>query len=300
MEFRTLRAYVEVVKQGGFSRAAEVLFSTQSTVSKAVKQLEDELGMVLLDRVGHRSKLTAAGKIVYRRAASMLVEREDLIAELDDLRGLKSGSLRIGFSVGSSILFAPLFATFRKRYPGVDVRFAVHGSKRLGEMLLAGELDLGAMLLPLPDELEWQYVHVEPLMVLMAKGHPLANCDKVDLTRLEDSPFILFEEDFALNQVILDACERRGITMDIVARSRQIDFIVELVALGVGIAFLPRMLLERRHHPSIRYALLDEPQTEWRIALAWRRGGYLSHAAREWLALTREVHATEPESDIGS
>ena len=55
MELRTLRAFVEVVKQGGFSQAAKVVFATQSTVSKAVKQLEDEVGVLLLDRVGHRA-----------------------------------------------------------------------------------------------------------------------------------------------------------------------------------------------------------------------------------------------------
>jgi DNA-binding transcriptional LysR family regulator len=148
------------------------------------------------------------------------------------------------------------------------------------------------MLLPVTEELEWQYVHVEPLMVVMAKDHPLVTAGKLDIKRVADVPFILFEEDYALNQVILDACMRRGLTAQVVAQSRQIDFIVELAALGVGVAFLPRMLLERRYHPSIRYALLDEPQTEWRIALAWRRGAYLSHAAQEWLALTREMHTT--------
>jgi DNA-binding transcriptional LysR family regulator len=69
MELRTLRAFVEVVRQGGFSQAAKVVFATQSTISKAIKQLEDELGLPLLDRVGHRSQLTTAGDIVYRRAA---------------------------------------------------------------------------------------------------------------------------------------------------------------------------------------------------------------------------------------
>ncbi len=77
------------------------------------------------------------------------------------------------------------------------------------------------------------------------------------------------------------------------AHSRRIDFVVELVALGLGVAFLPRMLMERRHHPSIRYAILDEPRTEWHIALAWRRGAYLSAAAREWLVLAREARAAE-------
>ena len=78
MEIRTLRAFVEVVRQGGFSQAAKTVFATQSTVSKAVKQLEDECGVLLLDRIGHRSKLTAAGEIVYRRAQRILAERDDL------------------------------------------------------------------------------------------------------------------------------------------------------------------------------------------------------------------------------
>ena len=298
MDLRTLRAFVEVVKAGGFSRAADSLFSTQSTVSKAIKQLEDELGAVLLDRLGRRSKLTAAGEIVYRRAQAILLERKDLIAELSDLSGLKSGSLRIGFSVGSSILFASLFAEFRQRHPGIDVRFALHSNKHLKEKLFAGELDLAAMLLPVSEELEWQHVHVEPLMVVMAKDHPLATLEKLELKGVADVPFILFEEDYALNEVILDACKRRGITARVAARSRQIDFIVELAALGVGVAFLPRMLLERRYHPSIRFALLDEPHTQWRIALAWRRGAYLSHAAQEWLALTREMHATDVDPTL--
>ena len=108
-----------MVRRGGFSQAAKVVFATQPTVSKAVKQLEDELGVPLLNRVGHRSELTAVGNIVYRRAVSLLSEGEDLIAELDELRGLKRGKLRLGFPrVGSSAVFAPMFASFRRRYPG--------------------------------------------------------------------------------------------------------------------------------------------------------------------------------------
>lgn len=94
MNLRTLRAFVEVVRQGGFSQAAEVVALTQSTVSKAVKTLEDELGMPLLNRLGHKNELTAAGEIAYRRALVMLAERTDLMAEINDLRGLKRGAHR--------------------------------------------------------------------------------------------------------------------------------------------------------------------------------------------------------------
>jgi DNA-binding transcriptional LysR family regulator len=290
MNLRTLRAFVEVVRQGSFSQAAEVVFATQSSVSKAVKTLEDELGTPLFDRIGHRNQLTAAGEIAYRRALAILAERDSLVAELDELRGLKSGVLRIGLPpVGSSMLFAPLFAIFRTRHPGIEIQLVEHGSWQLKEMLLAGEVELAALLAPVDADLECQEVRTEPLMVLMPKNHPSSGGKKLDLARLADFPFILFEEGFALNPIILGACERRGFKPRIAARSAQIDFIVELVAAGLGIGFLPRMLAKKHQHPAIRQMPLDEPQTDWQMVLAWRRGSYLSPAARAWLALAREV-----------
>jgi DNA-binding transcriptional LysR family regulator len=291
MELRTLRTFVEVVRQGGFSNAAKVVFATQSTVSKAVKQLEDELGVLLLDRIGHRSTLTAAGDVVYRRALKILAERDSLISELDDLRGLKRGTLRLGLPpIGSNTLFAPLFAAYRKRHPAIDIRLFEYGSDRLEELLQSGEIDLGASLLPVSDGFEWQGVRREPLVVLLPEAQAPASTTSVDLARLQHLPFILFETGFALNRVIVDACRRHGFEPTIAARSSQIDFIVELVAAGLGIAFLPQMIAEQRNHPSVRLVPLAEPQTDWNIAMIWRRGGYLSHAAEAWLALTREVH----------
>ncbi|MFP3386271.1 LysR family transcriptional regulator, partial [Tritonibacter sp. SIMBA_163] len=91
---------------GGFSAAAKAINATQSTVSKAVRQLEDELGLILLDREVSPSRLTAAGEIVFRRALAMLAEKDDMLAELNELRGLKRGLLRLGLPpIGSSVLF---------------------------------------------------------------------------------------------------------------------------------------------------------------------------------------------------
>ncbi|WP_323166856.1 LysR substrate-binding domain-containing protein, partial [Pseudomonas bubulae] len=76
-------------------------------------------------------------------------------------------------------------------------------------------------------------------------NHPLAGRECIDFTDLADSPFILFEAGFALNAKILAACERKGVTPRVTARSGQIDFIVDLVAAGLGVAFLPRMLAHK-------------------------------------------------------
>ena len=197
MNLRTLRAFVEVVRQGSFSQAAEMVSLTQSSVSKAVKTLEEELGTPLFSRIGHKSELTAAGEIAYRRALVLLAERSDLVAEINDLLGLKRGVLRIGLPpVGSGELFAAMFAEYRQRYPQIEIELIEHGSKKLGECLQAGEVDVAALLVPVEGEFEYQDVRVEPLMVVLPSSHPLSGRKSVDFSDLSDSPFILFEAGF--------------------------------------------------------------------------------------------------------
>ncbi|PZO66831.1 MAG: LysR family transcriptional regulator [Paracoccus denitrificans] len=291
MDFRPLRAFVEVVRQGGFSNAAKTVFATQSTVSKAVKQLEDEIGMPLLDRIGHRSVMTPAGEVVYRRGLKLLADREDLLAELDDIRGVRRGSLRLGLPpVGSSTLFAPLFAIYRQRYPGVEVRLTEYGSDQLGAVLRAGEIDFAGALLPVPDEFAFQPVRREPIVALLPPDHPLASATSVSMLDLKDTPFILFEPGFTLHRLVLDACARSGFDPDVVAQSGQTDFMVELVGAGLGVAFLPRMIAAQYRPRGLRAVTLSEPDTDWNMAMVWRQGAWLSPAALAWLDLVREVH----------
>lgn len=292
MELRPLRALVEVVRQGGFSQAARAVHATQPTVSKAIRQLEDELGMVLLDRQAQPPQLTQAGEIVYRRAVSMLAERDDLRAELADLRGLKRGTLRLGLPpLGSASLFAPMFARFRGRYPAIEISLVERGSRRLEEMVMAGELELAASLTPISADCQWQPVAREPLLVLLPPDHEYARAKRVSLAELRASPFILFEHGFALNQILDRACLRAGFTPSIVARSGQIDFIIALVAAGLGVAFLPRMEVRARRRAGVRCIPLEDEGTDWEIGLIWRRGSHLSPAAQAWLQLTRQARS---------
>lgn len=289
MELRNLKAFVEVVRQGGFSKAARALFSTQSTVSKAVGQLEAECGEALLERLGTGVRLTAAGELVHVRALAMLAESEHLAAELADLRGLLSGRLRLGLPIfGSARLFAPLFAEYRSRWPNVEIELMEQGSARLEEALLAGEVELGVSLLPIGEAFSWQPVRDDPMMAVLAADHPLRGRERLRLAELADDPFILFEQGFALNTRIEHACALRGFTPRLAARSGQLDFIIALVAAGLGVALLPRLLTEGRNLEPLRTALVDEADLRWRAALSWRKGARLSPAARAWLALARE------------
>lgn len=289
MELRNLRALVEIVRQGGFTRAARALFSTQSTVSKAVRQLEEELGEALLERLGSGVRLTGAGEIVYARAVAMLAESEHMAAEVADLKGLISGRLRLGLPIfGSARLFAPLFAEYRSRHPGVEIELMEQGSARLEQALLAGEVELAVSLLPVPDAFDWQLVRDDPMMALLWSDHPLAGRKTVRLARFASAPMILFEQGFALNARIEAACRARGFEPMTVARSGQVDFIIALVASGLGVALLPRILTEGRPLSPLTAVLVDETDLRWQAALVWRKGARLSPAARAWLALTRE------------
>ena len=290
MELKNLRAFVEVIRQNGFTAAGKTLCATQSTVSKAVRQIEDEIGAPLLDRLALKPRLTAVGEAVYARALRMLAERDDLLLEIAELRGLKRGVLRLGLPpVGSGILFAPLFTKFRKLYPGVDIRLVEHGSARLEEILRLGEIDFAASLLPVDADFAWHEIRRDPLMTLVAADSPLASKERVRIDDLRDIPLILFESGFAQNRVIINACHSKGFEPVVAARSSQIDFIVELVAAGMGAAFLPRLLDQRRTRVGVVSLVLDEPDVDWRLALVWREGAYLSDAARAWQGLAMET-----------
>jgi DNA-binding transcriptional LysR family regulator len=289
MDLKNLRAFVEVVRQNGFTAAGKTLNATQSTVSKAVRQIEGEIGAPLLDRLAPKPRLTPIGEAVYARALRLLAEREDLLAEIAELRGLKRGVLRLGLPpVGSGILFAPLFARFRAKFPGIEIRLFEHGSARLEEILRLGEIDFAASLLPVDEDFEWHEIRRDPLMTLIAADHPLAAREKIAIEDLRDVPLILFESGFAQNRVIINACHRAGFEPVVAARSGQIDFIVELAAAGVGAAFLPRLLDRRRAGTGVVSLALDAPDVDWRLALVWRKGAFLSDAARAWqeLAMT--------------
>lgn len=289
MELRNLKAFVEVVRLGGFSKAARALFSTQSTVSKAVAQLEEEFGEALLERLSTGARPTVAGELVYARGVAMLAEGEHLLAELSDLRGLLSGRLRLGLPIfGSARLFAPLFAEYRSRYPGVEIELLEQGSARLEEALTAGEVELAVSLLPIAEAFSWQPVRDDPMVAVLAADHPLRERQSLRLSELSNDPFILFEQGFALNPRIEHACSLRGFTPRAAARSGQVDFIIALVAAGLGVALLPRILTEGRDLSPLGVVLLDETDLRWRAALLWRKGARLSPAARAWLALARE------------
>ena len=290
MEFKQLRSFIEVVHQGGFTQAAKTLHISQSAVSKQVAQLEHSLGVLLLERLGSQVRLTAAGTVVLQRAEGMLRLRNELLSELDDLSDLRRGELRLGLPLlGSDALFAGLFAEYRRRYPNISVQLLEGGSLNIEQAVLSGELELGGSLLPQDPQFAWQPFCDEPLDALLAADHPLAGKASVRLEELADTPFLLYQRSFVLNERLLQACQQVGFTPREGGRSGQADFLVALVAAGQGVVLLPRVVARGLVRPGVVRLKLQAPrELRWDIAFIWRQDAYLSKAAQAWLALLRE------------
>lgn len=289
MDLRSLSVFIEVARQGGFSAAGKTLFASQSTVSKAVKQLEDELGAPLLMRIGHSVRLTEVGTLVYQHAITILNERDRLASAVEEAKQLKRGRLKLGIPpIGSGTLFAPLLTKFRHYYPNIDIELQEQGAAHLRELVQNRGIDLGALLLPLPDVFEWQPVCDEPLMVLLPPRHPLAGRPSIRLSELAEEPFIMFEKGWALNSIIVEACQKRGFCPREAARSGQPEFIIALVASGLGIGLLPRLVIANCVHPLLHVIRLAEEDVRWRLSMVWRRGDCLSPSAHAWLDLVRK------------
>jgi len=256
LNIRTLQILVEVARQGGFSRAAQTVHAVQPTVSKAVQAVEDRLGVRIFERANNGVRLTVEGEIVYRRALNILQEFEALEADVAALHKLEKGVLRIGFPpVASGILFADLLSKYRQLYPGINISLQEQGCASLEPMVLSGDLDLAVTLLPVPPNFSWLQIRDEPLMVIMPPDHPLADRKRLKMDELADNAFIGFEQGFLLNDRIKAVCRQRGLKLNECLRSGQLDFIMTLVATGIGVA-PPRTRTagtpQHSHRPSRR------------------------------------------------
>lgn len=293
MDIRHLQCVNEIVRHRSFTRAAEALHLTQPSVSKIVKALEEELNVELFVRDGKQVKLTDAGETIYRYAGPILRQFDELVAELGELTYLNKGIVRLGLPPMAGARFFPaVIKKFRDRYPGISIKLVEEGAKKIEESVADGSLDAGVVLLPVDGDAFETYPIVDDRMnVLVAPSHPLAGKERIELAELAGESFVLFNDDFALHDRIIGECRNAGFEPRVVYESSQWDFIGELVGAGLGVAMLPDAMCRRLPPELARAIPLVRPVIPWRLAMAWRREGYLSMATREWIRFTRELFA---------
>ena len=251
MNLHLLRTFASVAEQRSFSRAAEAIHISQPAVSRAVRELEEQLGMALLERRGGQVRLTEAGAELYQHARAIFALEQSAMADLRGRQGLERGSLTIGASrtIGTYFL-PPVIAEFLRQFPAIDVRIISENTELIQRRLLAYELDIAFIEGSVEDSrVEEVFWHEYELVILAHSDHPLLNRKSLKASDLDAERWVLREQGSGTRSVTLALLKQAGVKVDRTIEVGGNGALVQSVAAGLGLAMVSSVAA--REHLSV-------------------------------------------------
>jgi LysR family cyn operon transcriptional activator len=289
MLVRPIRYLKAVADHGSFTRAAAALHVSQPALSQQIRELEERMGVQLLDRSGRTGRPTDVGEAYLRHVRRALDELEVGGRAIRDVQDLSSGALRLGFTPSFAIyLLGPLIRRYRDRFPGIVLTITEMAQEEIELALGADALDLGlAFSDVLAEDVEWLPLHTERLSLIVGQRHPAANGDReMDTAALAAEPLALLGPTFATRATVDRYLRRNGVHPHVAVEANSIAAIVEIVRLAGLATILPeRVAQEQRGLCILRLTPAIDSR---RVALLQRRGGYRSAASRAFVAVAQD------------
>ncbi len=282
MDIKPLRYFTEVARHASFTRAAEVLHVAQPAVSMAIRKLEAELELTLFHRTDRKVVLTDEGLRLLEHASRILQMMDDAQLEMQELRGLTRGEVRVGIpGMLGSYYFPPILMAFRHQHPNLRLSVVEAGTGRLREMLQEGVLDLAIIVADaVPDELEASVFLRQQMMVILPQDHALAQQRHISYKAFFNEELVLFQQGYFHRKAVDQIAKRGNCTPNIGFETNLLPLIKSIVKQGFGISTLLAMAL--RDDPELVAIPFEEPV--WLdLSIAWRRQGYLSRANRAFV-----------------
>jgi DNA-binding transcriptional LysR family regulator len=239
---RQLRTFKTVADMSSFSLAAQRLKLSQPSISYQVKELEEALGLPLLERLGKRVELTEAGSVMYGYARRMLDVLDEATVAIEEMRGIQRGTLRVGASTTVGIYLLPAaLGAFKKLHPGLVISLEIGTRARVQEQVLRNELDLAVVgpALKDPDLAIIPFLSDE-LVVIAPDGHPLAAKHRLTLKDLSDQPFVMREAASGSRWSLEKAARRAGANLKVAMELGSNGAIKHAVESGLGLAVISR------------------------------------------------------------
>lgn len=286
VSLRQLQIFDAVARSLSYTRAAEELHLTQPAVFTQIKQLEESVGLPLLERIGKRLHLTEVGREVLATSRDMLGGLERLEMRLADMQGLKKGKLRIAIVTTAKYLIPRLLGEFCTRYPGIEAALTVTNREKLLARLTDNVDDLVVLGAP-PEHLDVVATPIaeNPLVVVARHDHPLADKKKIPLKRLATESFILREPGSGTRLATERHFEQHGIAPRVRMELGSNEAIKQAIAGGLGVSVLSShtLALEGERGPLQVLDVAGFPlRRQWYVA--YPRGKNLSAVAEAFLA----------------
>ncbi|WP_213956186.1 MULTISPECIES: LysR substrate-binding domain-containing protein [unclassified Variovorax] len=282
MELRHLRYFCALAECLNFTRAAERVHVTQSTLSHQIRQLEDELGHELFDRIGRRVLLTEAGETFLGYASKALREVDQGLGELKRSAGALSGEVRIGATHTFNIAFVPeCLAAFLARHPTVKVCVDELAAQAIGQRLVEGTLDVGIAYEPTEPDLLWfEPLYNEEMMLVVGAGHPFASRKRLRMVELHKQPLVLLPPMFTTRTLLEQCFSSCGAEPLVAAELNTIAPMIDLVARTHLAAIVSRNAVPARD--DICVIPLESPTPMRTPGLLWRRDARQSAAVKSF------------------
>jgi LysR family hydrogen peroxide-inducible transcriptional activator len=252
MEIHQLRYFVAVADEGNFSRAATKVRVAQPSLSQQIRKLEAEIGQPLFDRLPRSVILTEAGRCFLDYARQILASIGDARRCVDELKGKISGDVAVGaIPTIAPYVLPELVVTFQKHYPDVTLHIVEDVTAAISRRVEAGELDVAlASTCQRSPTLRVEHLGKEPLLALVPEGHALAKQTVITLDDLKSQRFLLLHEMHCLSQQVHHLLESRRLHPEVALAGSQLSTIANMVAAGIGVSIVPRMMVKHQETPG--------------------------------------------------
>ncbi|MBK8390281.1 MAG: LysR family transcriptional regulator [Saprospiraceae bacterium] len=274
LEFRHIKYFLAVAEDLHFRKAADRLFISQPGLSRQIKEMEDELGIMLFKRHNRKVELTVAGRYLQSELSKQLHTLEHIMEHAKHLHQGKDGSLKLGY-VGSAMqhVIPDLLVKFRETHPNVIFGLKEMENDKQVEKLLSHELDLGFVRLErIPRGLQSKVVLVEKFCLVLPKHHKMNTNNFQSLSKLKDESFILFDPEYSASyyEKVMQIFDDSGFSPMVSHNTVHASSIFKLVENGFGISIVPESL-QADYYPGIKFITLEKITQRTVLSAVWDR-----------------------------
>lgn len=237
-------SFVKTVELGSFSKAAEALDYSQSGISRMIADLEKEWNIILLERDRNGVRLTSDGMRLLPYARNLCEEYFRLQEQVDELKGIRSGLIRIGtFSSVATHWLPKIIKRFQMDYPNIEYEMLLGDYTEIETWIAEGRVDCGFLRLPTRPEFDVIELEQDELMAVIPEDHPLAGAETFPVQAFADEPFMLLEKGGKAE--IAEVFAKHKIKPDVRFTTWDDYAVMSMVEQGLGISILPRLILRR-------------------------------------------------------
>jgi len=295
MEIRQLKAFMAIADARTFTAAAQRIHYTQAALSMQIKQLEREVGVPLFTRMPRRVVLTEAGERLMARAQHILREHDAALAALAELAGAERGRLRLGSASGmvSADSLPAILKKLKKAHPHAEVTVTSGTSEELVKKILAGEIDVAFISLPVQARnVETELLSQDQLVAIASPRHKMAGQRVVSAFALAGDKLILGERGGNTRRLIDEFFAEAGLKPTVAMELSRQQAIKNMVAADMGVGIVPLSVVreEVERGRLVRW-WIEGARINWEMGLARLSGGYLSPVCQKFVDFCREHFA---------